>query len=415
MNTSSREEKLQKIIETEKILNDIQDIDVLLEQLLTEARSIVNADAGSIYVWDEDTKLLSIKYSQNDTQQKLLEPGQKLPYSFFSFPANEKSISGYCVLNKEILNIPDVYQIPEDSIYKFNRQPDLLSGYQTKSMLTIPLITADGRILGVLQIINAQDEQGNFIAFDKDAELYIQHFAENATAALERTYLTRAMVLRMARMAEMRDPKETGTHVTRVSRYSVEIYDRWAFNHNIPAKEKSTYRDSLAIAAMLHDVGKVGISDLVLKKPGRFDDKERNIIKSHTYICHFLFKGFISGLDKMTLDVALHHHERWDGKGYPGNVDVNKITSPDVILDLYESQGLSGNEIPLSARIVAIADVFDALSHKRCYKDAWNEEDVLNELKKQSGAQFDPELIDVFFDVYPTIKEIQKSLPDEES
>ena len=117
MNNSSREAKLQKIIETEKILNDIQDIDVLLEQLLTEARAIVNADAGSIYVWDESTKLLSIKYSQNDTQQKRLEAGQKLPYSFFSFPANEKSISGYCVLNKEILNIPDVYQIPEDSIY----------------------------------------------------------------------------------------------------------------------------------------------------------------------------------------------------------------------------------------------------------------------------------------------------------
>ena len=90
-------------------------------------------------------------------------------------------------------------------------------------MLTIPLVTADGRVLGVLQIINAQDDEGNFIAFDKDAELYIQHFAENATSALERTFLTRSMVLRMARMAEMRDPKETGTHVTRVSKYSVEI------------------------------------------------------------------------------------------------------------------------------------------------------------------------------------------------
>lgn len=415
MNNSSREAKLQKIIETEKILNDIQDIDVLLEQLLTEARAIVNADAGSIYVWDESTKLLSIKYSQNDTQQKRLAAGQKLPYSFFSFPANEKSISGYCVLNKEILNIPDVYQIPEDSIYNFNRQPDILSGYKTKSMLTIPLITADGRILGVLQIINAQDEDGNFIAFDKDAELYIQHFAENATAALERGFLTRTMVLRMARMAEMRDPKETGTHVTRVSKYSVEIYDRWAFKHNIPAKEKSAFRDSLTIASILHDVGKVGISDLILKKPGRFDDNERNIMKAHTYICHFLFNGFVSGLDKMILDVAMHHHERWDGKGYPGKIDISKVTSPDVIFDLHDSMGLSGDEIPLAARIVAVADVFDALSHRRCYKDAWNEDDVLNELKAQSGTQFDPELIDIFFEVYPTIKEIQKSLPDEES
>ena len=130
---------------------------------------------------------------------------------------------------------------------------------------------------------------------------------------------------------------------------------------------------------------------------------------------HFLFEGFVSGLDKMTLDVALHHHERWDGKGYPGKIDTTKITGPDVILDLYDAPGLAGDEIPLAARIVAVADVFDALSHRRCYKDAWNEEDVLNELKKQSGTQFDPEIIDVFFEVYPTIKEIQKSLPDEES
>jgi HD-GYP domain-containing protein (c-di-GMP phosphodiesterase class II) len=223
------------------------------------------------------------------------------------------------------------------------------------------------------------------------------------------------MVLRMARMAEMRDPKETGTHVTRVSRFSLEIYDRWAFNHNIPAKERTAFRDSLIIASMLHDVGKVGISDLILKKPGRFDDNERNIIKAHTYICHFLFAGFVSSLDKMTLEVALHHHERWDGKGYPGKIDSSKVTSPDVIFDLHDALGLNGEEIPLSARIVAVADVFDALSHRRCYKDAWSEEDVLNELKSQSGLQFDPEVIDAFFEVYPTIKEIQDSLPDEEA
>ena len=111
----------------------------------------------------------------------------------------------------------------------------------------------------------------------------------------------------------------------------------------------------------------------------------------------------------------MHHHETWDVKGYPGKIDISKVTSPDVIFDLHDSMGLSGEEIPLAARIVAVADVFDALSHRRCYKDAWNEDDVLNELKAQSGTQFDPELVDIFFEVYPTIKEIQKSLPDEES
>lgn len=414
VNITSREQKLQRIFETEKNLNDIQDVDVLLERLLTEARAIVHADAGSIYVWNEQSKRLAIKYSQNDTQQKRLEPGQKLPYVYFDVPVNEKSISGYCVLKKQLLNIPDVYKISPDSTYQFNKKPDMDSGYLTKSMLTIPLVTANGRTLGVLQIINAQDENGNSIAFDKDAELYIQHFAENATTALERAYLTRAMVLRLARMAEMRDPKETYPHVARVSGYSVEIYDRWAFNHNVTDSEKVAFRDSLKIASILHDVGKVGVSDLILKKPGRFNDEERNIIKSHSYICSFLFDNIESTLDSMTLDVALRHHERWDGQGYPGVFDVSKIVSPDVLFDLTGVPGLKGEEIPLAARIVSVADVFDALSHRRCYKEPWTEDDVLEEIKMQSGKQFDPEVVQAFLEVYPTIREINKALPDKD-
>ncbi|MGP1586739.1 MAG: HD-GYP domain-containing protein [Treponemataceae bacterium] len=398
----------------ENILNRIQDFDVMFERLLTEARNIVHADAGSVYIWDDKTQQLSIRYSQNDTKQKNLAPGEKLPYAFYKFKIDERSISGYSLLKRQILNIPDVYDLPEDSVYKFNKTPDIESGYVTRSMLTIPLIATSGKILGVLQIINAQDENGNIISFDNDAELFIKHFAENATNALERAYLTESMFLRFARMAEMRDPKETGSHVFRVSMFAKEIYDMWAFYHNVPKSDRENFRDLLAVASKLHDIGKVGISDLILKKNGRFDVAEKNVMKCHTYICEYFFDRADTELDKMAKDIALYHHEHWDGNGYPGHFDPKLIKSPDVILDLTNVKGLKGEEIPLSARIVAVADVFDALSNKRCYKAAWEEDDVINEIKSQSGKQFDPEVVKAFLGAYPRIKKILQSFPDEE-
>ena len=178
---SEKEKKLQSIIELENKLNEIQDVDVLLERILTETRRIVNADAGSIYVVSgENAANLSIKYSQNDTQLRELPAGEKLPYLFFSFPINEKSIAGYVASTGKSLRIADAYDLPAELPFKFNKQTDLTTNYRTKSMYTIPLKMASGQLLGVLQIINAQDEAGNVIPFDDDAELYISHFATAA-------------------------------------------------------------------------------------------------------------------------------------------------------------------------------------------------------------------------------------------
>ena len=258
------EGKLQQIIEIEKQLGEIQDVDVLLERILTETRKIVNADAGSIYV--TEGQKLKIKYGQNDTHLKELAPGEKLPYTCFAFPINEKSICGYVASTRKPLNIPDVYEISEKEPYRFNKNTDLTTDYRTKSMYTLPLRMANGNLLGVLQIINAKDLDGTVIPFDEEAELLITHFASSAVQALQHAYLTSNMVKRMLKMAEFRDPKETYPHVERVSSFSLEIYDRWAFNHNVPEEEQHRYRDNLKIAAKFHDVGKVGISDVILKK-----------------------------------------------------------------------------------------------------------------------------------------------------
>ncbi|MCR4948317.1 MAG: GAF domain-containing protein [Treponema sp.] len=412
MSEINHEDRLQHIIEIERELGEIQDVDVLLERILTETRRIVNADAGSIYVVEGDK--LKIKYGQNDTHLKELAPGEKLPYTSFSFPINEKQICGYVALSGEPLNIKDCYQIPETKPYKFNKNSDFTTDYRTKSMYTLPLKMANGKLLGVLQIINAKDEDGNVIDFDEDAEMLIAHFASSAVQALQHAYLTANMVKRMLKMSEFRDPKETYPHIERVSAYSLEIYDRWAFNHNIPEAEIHRYRDNLKIAAKFHDVGKVGISDVILKKAfPRFTDEERNIMKGHTCIGAQLFEPPESLLDVMSQEVALHHHDRWDGgtTGYPGKISLSDFSIRDGVVPVTEP--LSGKDIPLSARIVAVADVFDALSHKRCYKEAWSIEDAFSEILDNSGTQFDPEVVLAFMQVKDRICSIQMAYPDE--
>jgi HD-GYP domain-containing protein (c-di-GMP phosphodiesterase class II) len=407
----------RSIIRIDSELNQIQDLDLVLERILLEARRVVHADAGSIYVKEVDmssgspVEKMVIKYAQNDTTQKELPPGQKMIYSVFSVPVNEKSLSGYCALTKKLINVPDMYNIPKDAPYSFNPSFDKLSGYKTISTLTIPLVTADGRLLGVIQVINAKDNKKDTVPFSSDDEFLITHFAANATVALERAYVTRAMILRMIKMSELRDPKETGTHVNRVAGYAVEIYDRWAYRRGVSEAEREKFRDTLKIAAMLHDVGKVAISDVILKKPARFTPEEYLIMQHHTLYGAQLFEDPQDPIDNIARDIALTHHENWDGTGYPGW--VNPLTEAPLKTDA-EGNTLKrkGEEIPLTGRIVAIADVFDALCSKRVYKEPWNEEQVLVEIRNLSGTKFDPDLVDIFFEILPSIKQIQSLYPE---
>ncbi|MGI5058121.1 HD domain-containing phosphohydrolase [Treponema pectinovorum] len=407
MRSSTKGKKLQTIIKIERLLGEIQDFDVLLERILTEARRMVRADAGSIYVVEDDR--LKIKYAQNSTQLKKLPKGSKLPYVAFSFPISEKSIAGYTVVSGQIVNLKDAYHIPPEAPYSFNIETDLATGYKTVSMLCIPLKMANGRTLGVLQIINAKDRIGNITYFGEDEELFVKHFASSATQALEHAYLTVNMIKRMQKMAQYRDPKETYQHVERVSSFAIEIYDRWAVNNNIDLDEQQKFRDNLKIAAKCHDFGKIGIPDSILKKVSpRLTDEERAVMKGHTCVGGLLFADADSSLDIMCRDVALRHHEYWNGspKGYPGKIDYLKYEPGQPVGN---SEPLKGEEIPLAARIVAIADVFDALSHRRSYKTAWSLEDSFKEVQDLSGIQFDPDLVKAFMQVKDRIIAINET------
>jgi HD-GYP domain-containing protein (c-di-GMP phosphodiesterase class II) len=413
----AKKTNFKSIIQLDSELNQIKDVDLLLERILLEARKVVRADAGSIYVKGkrekngEKVEILEIKYAQNDTTQKSLPPGQKMIYNVFSVPIDEKSVSGYCALTGKLVNVADMYNIPSDAPYSFNSDVDKRSGYKTSSTLTVPLITAEERLMGVIQMINSKNRQGDTIPFSEEDELIITHFATNATAALQQAYMTRAMILRTIKMAELRDPKETGTHVNRVAGYAVEIYDRWAYHNGIPEAEKEKYKDTFKIAAMLHDVGKVAISDVILKKPARFTPEEYCVMQHHTLHGAALFDDPQSPVDEIARDVALTHHENWDGTGYPGWVDP--LTRKPIKADENGNPiGRKGEEIPLTGRIVAIADVYDALCSKRVYKEPWTEEQVLQELRNLAGTKFDPELIDIFFEILPRIKQIRSLYPE---
>jgi putative nucleotidyltransferase with HDIG domain len=216
-------------------------------------------------------------------------------------------------------------------------------------------------------------------------------------------------------MAEMRDPKETGAHVNRVGSYAVELYEKWAKIRNLSQKEVDKHRDVLRMAAMLHDVGKIAISDLILKKPGRFNKEEFEIMKQHTVLGAQLFSDRQSDFDEAAIQVALNHHERWDGLGYPGHVDLQTgkalkgFKQPDG-----RPVGKKAEEIPLYGRIVALADVYDALSSVRVYKEAWDESEVLDKIESESGRHFDSELVEIFFSSLDFLRAVQRRYRDED-
>lgn len=386
------DDKLSELLSINDELNHIKDIDSLLDAILSKTRRLTNADAGSIFLVENST--LNFSYVQNDTLRQRDPLNNKQIYSNFSIPIDEKSIAGYVALKGTSLNIGDVHKLDDTVPYSFNSSFDEIAGYYTQSMMAIPLITTRSQVIGVMQIINAKNERGNTIPFKESDERYINFFAGSATSAIEKAKMTREMILRMIKMAELRDPKETGAHVNRVASYSIELFQRWAELNSLNNKKIKNYKDILRISAMLHDVGKVAISDLILKKPGRLDEGQFKVMKTHAYQGAKLFRGNLSDLDALCYEIAYTHHERWDGKGYP--------------------RRLKGDNIPLAGRIVALADVYDALISSRVYKPAWNEQDVVETLEKEAGHHFDPELVEIFFSIYDVIKAIRSKFPDKE-
>lgn len=365
----------------------LSDTHAVLETLLTEARRLGRADAGTVYLVEDGE--LAFSAAQNDTLFPA-SAANKFFYMNARIPVDRSSIAGYVAATGASLNIADVYALPPGCEYGFKADFDRKSGYRTGSVLAVPLLNARGAVTGVLQLINSQDG-GKVVPFTAAMEKTISGLAAMATVPLERSFLLTAMILRMLKTSALRDPSETAGHVYRVGGMAAELYHRWAEAHGVEPEELLSTKGVLRLAAMLHDVGKVGIPDAVLKKPGRLDDAERAIMQGHAAKGASLFDGGSDGIDRMARDIALHHHAKWDGSGYTGD---EAIPSP------------SGADIPLWARITAIADVYDALVSRRCYKDAWDSDKALEILQKDAGTHFDPELVKYFLEIRETIEAV---------
>ncbi len=202
------------------------------------------------------------------------------------------------------------------------------------------------------------------------------------TEELLRTRLQ--VVQKLGRASEFRD-NETGKHIIRVSLISALLAEKSGWDRDSC--------ETLLHAAPMHDVGKIGIPDSILLRPGKLEPPEWEIMKRHTFIGAHILEGEDSELLRMATEIALTHHEKWDGSGYP--------------------KGLAGTAIPQAGRIVALADVFDALTSHRPYKDAWGVDEAMKLIAEHRGTHFDPDLVDLFEASMPEILAIRDAHADE--
>jgi HD-GYP domain-containing protein (c-di-GMP phosphodiesterase class II)/calcineurin-like phosphoesterase family protein len=393
------EQMLRRLMEFNVRISSFVDMSTILDAILTEMRSATSADAGTIYLAEQGK--LRFAYVQNDTLfTKRI--GNVQNYVDILIPHNDKSIVGHVALTGETLNLPDVASLPPSAPYSFNRSFDEENNYRTVSMLTIPIVRAGGETLGIIQLLNSKDDGGEVQPFSEEDMTYASLLSVQALAALERAIMSRHLIQRTIQLATLHDPRETGAHVKRVGSYSAEIYAHWAARRGIPPSESRDMQDKLKLAAMLHDIGKIGISDKILKKPGRLDTGERAAMEKHCALGAQIYEETRreSLLEEVAYNVTLHHHQKWNGEGYTG--------SPNIPL-------LSGEYIPLEARIVSVADVFDALTSRRSYKEPWTFEESFAELERLSGQSFDPEIIALLPELADTFRAIRNCFSDPET
>lgn len=219
----------------------------------------------------------------------------------------------------------------------------------------------------------------------------LEVFCANTSIAIDNILLKqeiqetqKEVVYRMGAIAETRS-KETGNHVKRVAEYSKLL----ALKYGMPAKDAELIKQ----ASPMHDIGKVGIPDSILNKPGKHTPEEWEIMKTHAQLGYDMLQGSQYPILKSAAVIALTHHEKWDGSGYPN--------------------GLKGEDIHIFGRITALADVFDALGSDRCYKKAWPLDEILDLMKRERGRHFDPQLVDLLFNNLPEFLTIRDALVDQ--
>lgn len=386
---SDMEEIVLKMTQIGIELSREQNLEKLLDLIVRETRRFTDSEAGSLYILED--KSLKFVVAQNEALNTRGGDSAR-QFKAHSMPLNKSSLAGYVASTGQPLNIEDAYVIPSECEYRFNRDFDVQNNYRTKSMLLVPGKVPPDKLVCVLCMINRRSDGGEVVPFDRLFEKLVLSIASQAAVAIQNARLAQDLkdayldtILRLSVATEFRDD-DTAIHISRMSHYSAVIAEAMGLSmHEV---------ESIRMASPMHDIGKVGISDAILKKPGKLTDDEFVEMKKHTLIGARILEGAQSEILKLSQVIALSHHEKWDGSGYPN--------------------GIKGEAIPLQGRIVALADVFDALTSPRCYKPAFPVEKALGIIRESSGKHFDPRVVEAFFSALDRILEVKSSYAAQE-
>jgi len=381
-------EEFEQLLNVGIALSSVHDLQKLLDLILLEARRLTQADAGTLYLVKGNRLIFRVSQCQS-LSERLGEERMRQLYQSFEMPVSPESIAGYSALTREVLNIPDVKRIPPEASYHYNPSWDQKAEYDSRSMMTVPMLNRENEVVGILQLINAMSN-GRVIPFRREHQRLASSLASQAAVAIENAELTEDLkqahldtIFRLGVAAEYRD-KETANHIKRMSHYCALLARGLGWSGEAV--------ETILWSSLMHDVGKLGIPDSILQKPGRLTSEERKVMELHTNIGGSILKGAKAPVLLKSRIVALTHHEKFDGTGYP--------------------RGLKGEKIHLEGRITILADVFDALSSKRVYKEAMPEAEVLRILTEGRGTHFDPAILDVFLGKLEEVRTIKDRYSD---
>jgi HD-GYP domain-containing protein (c-di-GMP phosphodiesterase class II) len=354
-------EHLNALLEFSAIINSSLEIEEIKKRAGLAVMNLVNCEAASLLLFDEEKGELYFDVALGEKSHEIKTIRLKLG----------QGIAGWVAEKKQAVIVNDVQNDP-----RFFRGGDEKSGFITKTMLCLPVMFKE-KLLGVIQAINKKN--GLFNEYDleliKALSSQVAVAIENARLYEELKEIFYEVVFALADTIEKRDPY-TGGHTKRVMDYSVAIGIEMGLS-----KEEI---EKLKLAAILHDIGKIGIRDVILLKEEKLSDEEYKVIQNHTIYGAEII-AHIRQLKDIVLSVK-YHHEKFDGSGYP--------------------EGLKGEDIPLIARIIAVADAFDAMTTDRPYRKGLTVEIALKELKNKAGTQFDPKVVEAFYKALNKILEL---------
>ena len=359
---NNQEDPLIALLKVGRTIAVETNIDTLLTIIAQEIKQALNADRCTVFLLDEEKNELWSKVALGLEMQEI------------RFASN-LGLAGHVATTGETVNIKDAY-----TDKRFNKEIDMQTGYKTKTILCMPIRNLSHQIVGVFQVLNkkngefTQKDEDLLIAIGSSAGIALENanlFNKQKMLIEEQKQLFSSFIDTLSASIDARD-KITSGHSKRVTMYASLICDEL----NMDEKEKEVIKH----ASLLHDIGKIGIKDSILQKEGKLTSEEYDHIKQHANITHdILGKIYVSKQFKDVAQIASSHHERYDGKGY--------------------FLGLSGEQIPLGGRILAVCDVFDAITSKRHYRSKMEIKDAIKILIDGANTHFDKKIVDVFLSI----------------